>query len=295
MAEVNEHDPVNHPRHYTSHPSGIEAIDVCEHMGFCLGNAFKYVFRREGKHDTIEDLRKARWYVDREISRRSTEVWKTLPYDSHYEISSAGRVREKSGQLRRITKIAKNYRAFTIGAPGSTRQFYLHRAVVESFHGPIPAGMWVRHLDGDPSNNAVWNLRTDSPQRNHLDKLLHGTHNEGERNGQAVLTIEQVREIRSSNQSVRELAHKHRVSRSTIGRVLSSESWTVREFEHIAKLNQMLKHESDPIVRDILRVLGGVGLNYYAILDRTSDSLDRVAELIDELTQRYIDDKELPF
>ena len=38
-------DPVNHPRHYTSHPSGIEVIQITEHMNFCLGNAVKYILR----------------------------------------------------------------------------------------------------------------------------------------------------------------------------------------------------------------------------------------------------------
>lgn len=63
-------DAVNHPRHYTSHPSGIEAIEVCELVGFCLGNALKYILRRELKGDEITDLRKAKWYVTRELSGR---------------------------------------------------------------------------------------------------------------------------------------------------------------------------------------------------------------------------------
>lgn len=62
-------DPVNHPRHYTSHPSGVEAITVTEHMNFCLGNAVKYLWRAGKKSDAITDLRKARWYLDREITR----------------------------------------------------------------------------------------------------------------------------------------------------------------------------------------------------------------------------------
>lgn len=63
------HDSVNHPRHYTSHPSGIECIQVTEHMGFCVGNAVKYLWRAGQKGSTIEDLKKARWYIDREIAR----------------------------------------------------------------------------------------------------------------------------------------------------------------------------------------------------------------------------------
>ena len=69
-------DPVNSPAHYTSraarcakcgHP--IECIDVAEHMSFSIGNCCKYLWRAGLKGDAIEDLRKARWYIDREITR----------------------------------------------------------------------------------------------------------------------------------------------------------------------------------------------------------------------------------
>lgn len=63
-------DVVNRPRHYTSHPSGIECIQITEHMGFCLGNAVKYIWRADLKADAIEDLKKARWYIDRELAKR---------------------------------------------------------------------------------------------------------------------------------------------------------------------------------------------------------------------------------
>lgn len=63
-------DPVNHPLHYTDHPSGIECIQVTEHMGFCLGNAIKYIWRADLKNDAIEDLEKAKWYIERELQKR---------------------------------------------------------------------------------------------------------------------------------------------------------------------------------------------------------------------------------
>ena len=66
-------DPVNHPSHYTAHPSGIECIQITEHMGFNLGNAIKYVWRADLKNDALEDLRKAIWYIDREIQKREGE------------------------------------------------------------------------------------------------------------------------------------------------------------------------------------------------------------------------------
>jgi len=63
-------DPVNSPKHYCSHPSGVECIQITEHMSFCLGNAVKYIWRADEKNDAVEDLRKARWYIDREIAKR---------------------------------------------------------------------------------------------------------------------------------------------------------------------------------------------------------------------------------
>ena len=62
-------DEVNHPSHYTNHPAGIECIDVVEAFSFNIGNAMKYLWRCELKDSLIEDLKKARWYIDREISR----------------------------------------------------------------------------------------------------------------------------------------------------------------------------------------------------------------------------------
>ena len=60
-------DPVSHPEHYTANPSGIECIEITEHMDFCLGNAIKYIWRASLKGKAIEDLQKARWYLDRKI------------------------------------------------------------------------------------------------------------------------------------------------------------------------------------------------------------------------------------
>lgn len=62
-------DMVNHPPHYTKHKSGVECIAIAEHMNFCLGNAIKYLWRADLKNGT-EDLKKAIWYINREIERR---------------------------------------------------------------------------------------------------------------------------------------------------------------------------------------------------------------------------------
>ncbi len=69
-------DPVNHPKHYCSHPSGVECIVVAREYDFDIGNAIKYLWRHglkseEGKEDidkAIEDLEKAIWYIQDEIT-----------------------------------------------------------------------------------------------------------------------------------------------------------------------------------------------------------------------------------
>jgi hypothetical protein len=67
-------DEVNHPKHYNSHGSGVECIDVVEHMNFNLGNAIKYVWRAGLKSpDDVKDLKKAIWYLEREVQRLMNE------------------------------------------------------------------------------------------------------------------------------------------------------------------------------------------------------------------------------
>lgn len=60
-------DAIN-PSHYQQHPSGIECIEITEHLGFCLGNAWKYLHRAGLKDDKLQDFRKALWYIAREYN-----------------------------------------------------------------------------------------------------------------------------------------------------------------------------------------------------------------------------------
>jgi len=65
-------DPINHPAHYTF--GAVEVIDAIEawQLGYHLGNAVKYIARAGRKGPAVEDLKKARWYLDREIARMET-------------------------------------------------------------------------------------------------------------------------------------------------------------------------------------------------------------------------------
>lgn len=65
-------EKINHPKHYNSHASGIECIQVVEHMNFNIGNAIKYLWRSDHKNG-LEDLKKAAWYINREIAKKEKE------------------------------------------------------------------------------------------------------------------------------------------------------------------------------------------------------------------------------
>lgn len=72
IAAAPEPDSVNHPKHYTDAPGLPECIEVIEGLGlgFHLGNVLKYLWRAGRKADALEDLKKAAWYLAREIKRR---------------------------------------------------------------------------------------------------------------------------------------------------------------------------------------------------------------------------------
>lgn len=77
---MSQKDNVNHPRHYTDHPSGIECIEVVRHMNFNVGNAIKYLWRhgKKDKKKTIEDLKKAAFYIQDEIQKLSQKKVKII-------------------------------------------------------------------------------------------------------------------------------------------------------------------------------------------------------------------------
>lgn len=60
---------VFNPDHYNEHPSGVECIDIAEAFNFNLGNVIKYIWRAPFKDAQITDLKKALWYLEREIQR----------------------------------------------------------------------------------------------------------------------------------------------------------------------------------------------------------------------------------
>ena len=104
-------DPVNNPAHYTSHPSGIECIRVTEHMNFNRGNAVKYLWRADHKNG-IQDLQKARWYIDREITRLD-DMDRAEEMDKHLTPLSAALAAPAPLGAKRGRKASKDPRKWT--------------------------------------------------------------------------------------------------------------------------------------------------------------------------------------
>lgn len=110
MESKNKNDQINHPKHYTSDPSGIECIDITRHRNFNIGNAIKYLWRAGLKEDKdrklidkqIEDLNKAVWYLVDEIHRlgsrctvKTDSINTCLPIDNESIIDAALNYHEK--------------------------------------------------------------------------------------------------------------------------------------------------------------------------------------------------------
>ena len=150
------------------------------------------------------------------------------------------------------------YRGITCKINGRDKTFSVHVLVCETFHGekPFPEAQ-VRHLDGNPLNNAASNLKWGTAAENAADTRRHGrtAHQRGEQSGRARLTWDQVRQIRkryaAGGVSHRDLAAEYRVHRSAIGPLLSGRTWvdpdytppvykgpTRGEHQHDAKLSE---------------------------------------------------------
>lgn len=80
-------DNINHPAHYKNHPSGRECIEIAGQMSFTLGNAFKYAYRCTEKGNPLDDLKKCRWYLEYEMSRRAKRRFRWMA-ESHEDYNA---------------------------------------------------------------------------------------------------------------------------------------------------------------------------------------------------------------
>lgn len=168
------------------------------------------------------------------------EIWRPVTGYSDYEVSDLGRVRSwrrRSGVRRaqspKLLKPVASHRAGYVqvslaGDGGDRRLVRVHVLVAETFIGPRPAGMQIAHADGNPTNNAIGNLRYATAGENNRDKIAHGRSLRGAAHNMARLAAEQVLEIRrraAAGEHVPSLAVEFNISRRHAYQIVERVRW----------------------------------------------------------------------
>lgn len=153
-----------------------------------------------------------------------------LDFDGAYCVGSDGSVwSQRSGSWKRLVPhpVSKTnrYLAVCLSKGGVRRTQMVHRLVLTCFQGPCPLGLEGCHEDGNLENNSLSNLRWDTHQSNHKDRVQHGTNNAGESNGRALLTESDVHQIKSMTGSSAEIARQFGVHRVTVSDIRRGKTW----------------------------------------------------------------------
>lgn len=175
----------------------------------------------------------------KEIECMENEIWVPVKgYEEFYDISSFGRIISKqkiltmpkgtrrcNARLLNATKQINGYTAVTLSKSGAIKKENVHRLVLLSFVGAYPDGYEVCHNNGLRDDNKLSNLRWDTRSGNHSDKKRHGTSQEGERHGMSKLTWQQVKEIRASEKTSKDLAEIYQTDYSNICLIRRNKAW----------------------------------------------------------------------
>lgn len=167
------------------------------------------------------------------------ENWKdVVGLEDYYQISDFGNI--KSKKRAGVTKFGERFyggcliKPFisTVGYPavnltykGYRKQFHIHRLVLEAFVGKASLGMEGCHNNGIKTDCSLKNLRWDTRKNNHADKKIHGTIQEGEKNGASKLTEEEALIIKYSEKPLKELSKKYNVSIGCVEKIRYGNSW----------------------------------------------------------------------
>jgi len=169
------------------------------------------------------------------------ELWeKDIPgYEGKYTITKCGKVWSKARRRtvdRRIIgnkylsqgKMKSGHIIVSLSKNGTSVSYLVHRLVLETFAGPCPDGMECRHLDGDPSNNHISNLKWGTRSENYEDAVEHGTAILGEKGTNAKLKNGEIRGIKFllvSGQTQKTISQLYGVSQSAISRIKNDKRW----------------------------------------------------------------------
>ena len=167
------------------------------------------------------------------------EEWRPiLGYEDRYEVSDLGRVRSlywTPPRIRSLTPCSGHsgegfYLTVSLKCDGVEKRRYAHALVLEAFFvGPRLPDTQVRHRNGIKNDNRLSNLLWGTRKDNADDRIEHGTHPAGSRNGFARLTeadVPAIRAARAGGATVRSIAQQYGVNRETVGYLLRGKTWT---------------------------------------------------------------------
>jgi hypothetical protein len=143
-------------------------------------------------------------------------------------VSDDGQIRGPRKWLKLFPNKTNPYLHFNIYRSPKWTQLSVHVVVCTAFHGPRPAGLLVRHLDGDPLNNRADNLAWGTFEENEADKVAHGRAARGESHPHVKLTEGQVRAIRAARAAgikLSELSAEYRISQTQISAIAHRKVW----------------------------------------------------------------------
>lgn len=120
---------------------------------------------------SVVPLHTPRWQPD-------AEQWRPVQINPSYQVSSEGRVRNKNGLILKPMPAVGGYRQVGIWRNSKCHTVVIHKLVAEAFLGPRPADTVVMHIDNDPTNNRLHNLRYGTQSENVQQSVRDGNHHD---------------------------------------------------------------------------------------------------------------------
>lgn len=165
------------------------------------------------------------------------EEWKPIPGFEGYEVSNTGYVRSwkpinQSAPppikplIMQTHTTPRGYLTVSLYRGDKRKNLRVHRIVLAAFVSACPEGMEGAHLDGNPSNNRLDNLKWTTHTENNSHKKLHGTHQVGEKNGNSKLTAEDIAKIRGiEGRTQMSIAKEFNVSQVLVSKIRRGVIW----------------------------------------------------------------------
>ena len=205
---------------------------------------------------------------ERDVEAFKGERWLPIVgWAQFYEVSSLGRIRSldrviidtcRGGERRRFISgrllsprvDSRGYASLPLYGGGATKRKYAHSLVAAAFLGPRPEGHDVAHNDGNPSNNALSNLRYATRADNMADCVAHGTRHTGEMSPAAKLSAADVREIRKVRGNLAILAKHYGIGKMQVSRIQRGLRWADSfEQEKLPELVRKLTEDNVAAIR----------------------------------------------